>query len=83
VRDDLGSLLSALKESEGVITGSIAQAMVGNEEDYVRRDLNIVVPYQTFNILHKAVEDTLGFRPVLSVPHSAIAPRINRFCIFV
>jgi hypothetical protein len=75
-------LLSALKESEGVITGSIARAMVGNEEDYVRRDLNIVVPYQSFDILHKAVEDTLGFRPVSSVPHAAIAPRIGRFCIF-
>jgi hypothetical protein len=74
--------ISTLKEGKGVITGSIVRAMLANEDDYVRRDLNIVIPWHAFGTLHEAVVDMLGFTPISSVPHGAIAPRIGRFCIF-
>ncbi|KAG1894215.1 uncharacterized protein F5891DRAFT_985214 [Suillus fuscotomentosus] len=79
-RDHLSSFLSALKDAGGVITGSTVQAMVKYDEDYIRRDLNIIVPYKAFDSLHGALEDMLGFTLISSVPHPALAPRISRFC---
>ncbi|KAG2113413.1 uncharacterized protein F5147DRAFT_650355 [Suillus discolor] len=79
-RHRLSTFLSALKDAEGVITGSTVWAMVEHDEDYIRRDLNIIVPYRAFAALHRAVEDMLGFTPISSVPHPALAPSIGRFC---
>ncbi|KAG2145092.1 hypothetical protein BD769DRAFT_1636664, partial [Suillus cothurnatus] len=78
----VGTIRDEQYEGKGVITGSIVRAMLANEDDYVRRDLNIVIPWHAFGTLHEAVVDMLGFTPISSVPHGAIAPRIGRFCIF-
>ncbi|KAG1894492.1 uncharacterized protein F5891DRAFT_1195197 [Suillus fuscotomentosus] len=76
IGDHLSIFLSALRHLDGVITGSTMRAMVGLDEGYTVRDLNILVPHQHFDDLDATLEQTIGFTPTLTIPHLAIAPSV-------
>jgi hypothetical protein len=68
-----------VKDANGIITGSAARAMVNHVESYPMRDLNIIVPHNEFGKLHATMKDMMGFTPISSVAHPAIAPCISNF----
>lgn len=78
-RSQLATFLSAVKDTNGIITGSAARAMVNHDESYPMRDLNIIVPHNEFGNLHATIKDMLGFTPISRMAHPAIAPCISKF----
>ncbi|KAG0693616.1 hypothetical protein DFH29DRAFT_881329 [Suillus ampliporus] len=83
VGNHLPRFLSALRHGNGLITGSSVRAMMGYSNSSDLRDLNIVVPYTGFDILHKTIEHTLEYTSISKVAHPAIAASIGIFRKYV
>ncbi|KAG2074193.1 hypothetical protein BDR04DRAFT_196834 [Suillus decipiens] len=62
----------------GVITGPSAHAIVSGDESVIAR-LNIVVLHTSFQALETFIENTLGYPPMSTVAHPAIAYVLGRF----
>ncbi|KAG1838303.1 hypothetical protein DFJ58DRAFT_846135 [Suillus subalutaceus] len=56
--DAFDFLVSALRQSESLVTGSAARAMITGDISQDMRDLNILVPHVKFNVLHDFVTET-------------------------
>ncbi|KAG2145930.1 hypothetical protein DEU56DRAFT_753980 [Suillus clintonianus] len=73
------AFLEALQEGKAIITGSGARAMVTGDVDVEMRDLNIVLPLESFGTLQDFVVETLGYVVTSNASHPAISTMITHF----
>ncbi|KAG1843828.1 hypothetical protein DFJ58DRAFT_844244 [Suillus subalutaceus] len=72
-------LVSALRQSESLVTGSAARAMMTGDISYDIQDLNILVPHLNFDVLHDFLMETVGYRQISDHCHPAIVQVVEHF----
>lgn len=75
--------IRTLRLSGAVITGSVARAMICGQRGTSPHNLNIVVPYTSFQLFHTFIKHVLGYIPISTKAHPAIAHAVYRFRKYV
>jgi hypothetical protein len=72
-------LVRFLRETQTLITGSSARTMFLGDAEHDMRDLNLVVPPTSFNILDEFLINALGYVCISVISHPAMALGIEQF----
>ncbi|KAG2749911.1 hypothetical protein P692DRAFT_20730620 [Suillus brevipes Sb2] len=80
VDSSLTRFIDLIRSSGAVITGSVARAMMTGHQGGTPRNLNIIIPYQSFQSLHAFIKHELGYLATSEAAHPAIATAVNLFC---
>lgn len=83
VQSHFNLFIRTLRHSGAVITGSVARAMITGQSGIAPLNLNIIVPYHSFQLFHAFIKYELGYASISRTSHPAIAHAAYRFRKYV